>query len=285
LLRFSRDSRTLLFRPLLYSVPTLMVVACGLSVQGAAEDATSGDAGPNTPPTGGIDGSSSSETDAPVGVITDDSGNGSPDARSDSGALSGSCTLVFEDSFTNQNPNWDRLGTAQFQSGHVSLTQKNAGTQAGAIWWRQQLNFTGFLRVAIDIAVDAVGVMAADGIGIGWVSSAYTLGATGQNFGLCSSNMNGFAVAADTLDAKLLLIASINNSCGTNNGVFPANAVGASSILAEIRADSLTGKLDTSASHSRILTIPKTGFLGIAASTGNGTAEHSITAIRVTSCL
>lgn len=252
------------------------LMACGLSVQGSGEDPAA-DGGPSQDAMQGDDGSSSSRADGDVSPPLADAGD-NPDVNI------GDCALVFEDSFVNQSASWDRLGSAQFQSGHVSLTQKSAGAQAGAIWWKPQITFTGFLRVVIDVTTDAQNVTPGDGIAVAWVSSAYSLGATGQNFGLCNSGMNGFAVAADTLDAKLLLIASVNDNCGTNDGVFSANAVGASRILAEIRADSLTGRLDTSAIHSRTLTIPKTGALGITASTGNGTAEHAITAIRVASC-
>jgi hypothetical protein len=76
----------------------------------------------------------------------------------------------------------------------------------------------------------------------------------------------------------------ISGYCDTNNGVFPANAVGAKKMTVEIRGTSIGGSLDGAPFHFRNVTLPKTGYLGITAATGNGFSAHVVTSVVATSC-
>jgi hypothetical protein len=246
-------------------VLVVLSAACGLSVVGAP----SGSA-----PDSGADG----------GARPDAAGDGSSGADGSAQQLDGgACTVLIDDSFSNEDARWEKFGEATFETDQVRLTPRDNGGTAGAIWWRDPLTFTGSLHVELRITVGSYEVTPGDGIALGWVSTPYHLGLQGQSFGLCSVSITGVGVAADTRDSDLLLIDAIGSSCQTTGGVIGATIANDSQMVVDIRADGLTASLN-GAMGSRPATIPKTGWIGITASTGGGESAHIVKSVRVTSC-
>lgn len=205
----------------------------------------------------------------------------------------GICQILIDDSFTN-NPlgSWTTLGVASFGTsvGSAVLVPKGGNTDsAGAIWWKTPLTFTGRLRAIVDFAIDADGVTSGDGIAVAWVSTAKPpqLGDPRLNFGICSSTLDGAAVAAESKESnqKLLVMSSVSGICGTNNGVFGGTVTNATSLEVIVQTGSLSGALSNGLKGSRSdVTLPKTGYFGISASTGNGFASHVVQSVKVMSC-
>jgi len=269
--------------------------ACGLTFVGGGGSSSENEAAP-TPPSvpapssssSGSNGSTGSSTSS--GSITDAGQDAPPNVNLDSGG--GGCQVLIADSFTGANPSatWDKLGVAAFGSGQVVLTPKGGSTDsAGAIWWKSTLTFNGSLHVVLDFAIDATNVTAGDGIAVAWVSSAkiYELGDPRLNFGICASGLNGTAVAAQSRAStqKLLVMDSVSGECGTDNGVFSGTVTNATQLVVDIRTGDVTGALSNGLSGSRNdVSLPKTGYFGITASTGDGFASHIVSAVTVMSC-
>lgn len=259
-------------------IATILVclsTACGLAVKGTAE----GQSSPATEPGLLVDASS-----------TASDGSSGPGEEGDGGEVrieaGDGCTVLIDDTFSNESDSWERLGSAVFEPGQIALTRKNLGVEVGAIWWKQPLTFENVLHVDVEFTIDGSGAAPGDGIAIGWVDEAtpYALGPAGQSFGLCNRSLEGTAVAADSRDGQLLVMTGIGGDCDTDDGVFPANVAGATKMSAELRATSIGGALQNASFHTRNVNLPKTGFLGISAATGGGFAAHIVKSVRVTSC-
>lgn len=246
--------------------------ACGLSVVGdAREDAqASSDGGASTPLDGAIAREASAALDA----------SGGADAETRDG-----CTVIQDQTVATAPSWWRILGLVSSQPGRVVLTSK-APSQTGAMWSASPITFTGTLRVELDYAIEPDEAPVGDGIAIAWidVSTPPTLGPAGQSFGICNAARSGVAVAADSRDAQLLVMTGVSQNCATNEGVFPADVVGSTRLVAELRADAVAGRIGAGEMRSRPVTLPTTGYVGITASTGQGYAAHVIRAIRVLAC-
>ena len=263
--------------------------ACGLSVTGSSDMRADGGSSPagdgGTSPGDGSDPQSDGAAPADGGMLdasADASADGPPVTEGGDG-----CTLLIDDTFTTQSPSWDLLSSASFSAGHVELTPNDDGGHAGAIWWKAPLTFSGVLRAEVDFMVDSSDVTAGHGLAIAWVAATapYAIGEQGQNFGICNSGLAGVAVAADSRDEHLLAMDSVSGTCGTNNGVWTTTVGGGGTLKMELRSSSLTAILGGT-TGTRAVSVPKTGYFGITASTGGGSeSSHVVAAVRVRSCL
>jgi hypothetical protein len=199
------------------------------------------------------------------------------------------CPIMFDDDLESPSVGWALLGQAQAGAQGVVLTPQATEALAGAMWRRTALSFTGELRVVVDYSFETAGSNVGDGMTVAWLQPppTYTLGYAGLSMGLCAVGMIGTAVQLDGYNSRLVVLNDFNNDCNTNGFLSGVQVEKATELTVEIRADRMTGTLNTGQTKALPKTIPTSGYLGITAATGAsgvGQTSHIVHHVRVSSC-
>jgi hypothetical protein len=97
--------------------------------------------------------------------------------------------------------------------------------------------------------------------------------------------MHGTAVELDDKQGRLVVLNDFNASCDTSGAIVSGVPVAdAHQVTVAIRADGMTGTLDTGYTVMRGKSLPRSGMLGITAATGSGNSRHLVKHVRVSSC-
>jgi hypothetical protein len=182
---------------------------------------------------------------------------------------------------------WELLGSAKVIAGQVHLTTANSGGSAGALWWKTPLTFSGRLHVVVDFAYVLATGAQGNGLTVSWLptTSPYELGLQAGSYGICNVGLDGVAAAIDTLENKLVMVASVKN-CDTRS-LLVATIPQLTQMAVDITQTSITATVGVTApiTVSRPATSPSTGYLGFTASTGTiGHTGHILTAVHAFDC-